>query len=471
MSEQTDEYDFVVIGGGSAGYAGAAAAAAEGLRAVVIEGGDEVGGLCILQGCMPSKTLLESAHRFRSIRRAGEFGLRAENIAAVGAEIIARKERLIADFAEYRRGQLQDGRFDFIRGRARFTDPHTVEIELREGGTRQVRGGAFLIATGSRIEYADIPGLGDVDFLDSDRALDSPGIPESIIILGGGAIALEFASYYIALGSRVTVIQRSAQVLSDMDNDVAVAVTEALRERGVVFHLGTSLTRVEQEGDVRRVHFECGEKECTVEAAALLYALGRRPNTDRLGLNEIGVTCEKYLEANASQQTGVPHIFAAGDVTGPLEIVHLAVSQGEAAARNAARLLGKRRGEMEKTSYRLKLMVVFSDPEVATVGLSENELREQERKYRVATYPFADHGKSMVMGETDGFVKLMADTATGEILGGAVVGPHGSDLIHEIVVAMHFRATAADLARLPHYHPTLSEIWTYPAEELATAGS
>jgi pyruvate/2-oxoglutarate dehydrogenase complex dihydrolipoamide dehydrogenase (E3) component len=170
---------------------------------------------------------------------------------------------------------------------------------------------------------------------------------------------------------------------------------------------------------------------------------------------------------DACQRSSQSHIFAAGDVAGPYEIVHIAIQQAELAVRNAARALGKLAGEPEKIDYRLKLFVLFTEPQMAHVGLSEAEARAEGRDFRVASYPFADHGKSLIRGALHGFVKLLADRQTGEILGGAVVGPEAAELIHEIVVAMYFRATASDLARVPHYHPTLSEIWTYPAEELA----
>lgn len=465
----TEEYDFVVIGGGSAGYAGASTAARAGLRVAVVEGGVEVGGLCILRGCMPSKTLLESANRYRSMTRAEEFGLRAKDLAVVAPEIVARKRRLIGGFAGYREEQLRDNRFALIRGHASFADPHTIDITLLDGGERQIRGRTFLIATGSRLDFIDIPGLRDIDLLDSDRVLDHEEIPASVAVLGAGAISLEFAHYYNALGSKVTVIQRSEQVLSGSDPDVAEALTAALQKRGVDFHLGTSIQRLSQSAEGKKVEFNCGSESCSVTAEAVLYALGRRPRTDALKLENTGVSCDKFLVARATQQTEVPHIFAAGDVAGPHEVVHLAVAQGETAARNAARLLDRQDGAMEECDYRLKLMVVFSDPEVATVGQSEKELQDAGVEYRAASYPFDDHGKSIVLGETEGFVKLLAKIGSGEILGGAVVGPHGSDLIHEIVVAMKFRATARDLAETPHYHPTLSEIWTYPAEELSDA--
>ncbi|MEI8341455.1 MAG: NAD(P)/FAD-dependent oxidoreductase, partial [Verrucomicrobiota bacterium] len=198
------------------------------------------------------------------------------------------------------------------------------------------------------------------------------------------------------------------------------------------------------------------------------FTLGRVPQLDGLQLDRAGVSVENgRLITGGGQQTVIPHIFVAGDASGPFEIVHIAIQQGEIAARNAARLIRSSPEPFEETDYRLKLSVVFTKPEDAAVGASEKELRAADIPFLTAQYPFNDHGKSLVMGETDGFVKLIVAADSREILGAAVVGPHASDLIHEIAVAMHFRATAGDLARIPHYHPTLSEIWTYPAEELA----
>lgn len=464
-----DEYDFLVIGGGSAGHAGAATAVRLGLKTAVIDGGDEIGGLCILRGCMPSKTLLESARRADSIRRAGEFGLRAEYFGADAAAILSRKRRLIGEFADYRRGQLEDGRFDFIRGLARFVDAHHVEVRLRDGGLRRLKAHAFLIATGSVISVPSLPGLVEAGFLTSDDVLDAGTLPESVCILGGGAIALEFASYFQGLGVPATVIQRSPHVLKETDEDVAGEVVAALRRHGVQIFCGTELRRVEREGGVKRVHFvESSGRGETVEAEEIVCALGRRPATASLALDCAGVIlASAAVQIDDTQQTAVPHIFAAGDVCGPYEVVHLAVQQAEIAARNAARILGKQSGKLETMDYALKLFAVFTHPQVAAVGLNEREAREQGIDFRVAKYLFADHGKALVHGETDGFVKLIVTRDTRRIIGAACVGPEASELIHEIVVAMRFGAKAADLAGIPHYHPTLSEIWTYPAEELA----
>ncbi len=464
----SDPYDFVVIGGGSAGYAGAATASRLGLRTAVIEGADTMGGLCILRGCMPSKALLESAHRAESIRRASEFGLRANFLAADGPSIIARKRLLVSEFAGYRRSQLEAGKFDLIRGKARFSDPHTLEIDLLGGGTREVKSRAFLIATGSQINRVDVPGLDETGSWDSEDILDSAHLPKSVIVLGGGAIALEAASYYAGLGTSVTVLQRGPQLLKEVDPDVATALAEGLAKRGILVLHNVALVRAEKHGATKRVHFSRHGVEQNADAEQIIYALGRRPLTDGLGLDRAGVELKKEgVRVSETQQSSAAHIFAAGDVCGPFEVVHIAIQQAEIAARNAARLLNSPPEPLERIDYALKLFAVFTHPEVALLGLTEREATAHGIDFLAASYPFADHGKSLVRGETDGFVKLIVAHDTRRILGASVIGPEASELIHEIAVAMHFKATAGDLARVPHYHPTLSEIWTYPAEELA----
>jgi pyruvate/2-oxoglutarate dehydrogenase complex dihydrolipoamide dehydrogenase (E3) component len=460
-------YDFVVIGGGSAGYAAARTAAGAGLKTCVIEGAREVGGLCILRGCMPSKTLIESANRFRVIGHAPEFGLHVEKAKFNSAEIIARKRRLIEEFADYRREQLKEGDFDFVRGTAAFVNNTTVRVHHLEGGEETVTAKSFLIATGSEINFPDIPGLAGSGCLTSDDVLDLTTIPDSVIVLGAGPVALELAHYLQAFQSRITIIQRSAHISKSFDEDVAEVVEKSFRKRGIEILTKTKLLRIERNRTGARVIFEHDGTEKTLEATTTLNALGRKPKISGLGLEKAGVElADGAVAVNAHQQTSVPHIFAAGDCTGPFEIVHVAIEQGERAARNAARLL-KNDPRLESMDYRLKLYVVFTEPQVAIVGLTEAEAKAKKVDYLISSYPFCDHGKSLIMDEIEGFVKLLADKATREIIGASVVGPDASELIHEVVVAMRFRATAGQLATTPHYHPTLSEIWLYPAEELA----
>lgn len=468
-----EEYDFVVLGGGSAGYAAARTAHEYGMSVAVIDGAETLGGLCILRGCMPSKTLIESSNRFRSMRNAEEFGLRASGIEVRPEEIVARKRKLIGEFADYRQEQLADGRFDLIRARARFKDRATLIAEPIDGSSPLVISfRSALVATGSVISHIPVDGLEEAGYWTSDDVLEAESIPDSIIVLGGGAIALEMACYLEGLGKEVTVIQRSDQVLRGSDRDLAKALENALNEReNMTVHTGTSLVgvSVDPSNGKKIVEFEQNGERRSVSGHQVLQALGRRPNSSGIGLEEAGVDLVKgqsNIQCDARQRTSEPRIYAAGDVCGPHEIVHIAIEQGEIAAHNAATDLGFLRAPEKEIDYRLKLYGIFTDPPVAMVGLNEADANQAGIPYATATYPFDDHGKSMVMGETHGFVKMIANSETGEILGASVVGPEAVELIHELVVAIHFRCTTEEFLKIPHYHPTLSEIWSYPAEDL-----
>ncbi len=462
------DYDFVVIGGGSAGYAGARTAVALGLRTVVIDAGEELGGLCILRGCMPSKTLIESADRYRSARRGEEFGLRIEPRGVDVAAIRARKRRLVAEFAAYRTGQLERGGFELIRGRAQFVDPHRLTVELRGGGTRDLTSRTFLIATGSMVQWPEVPGVEPSLCWTSDDALEADHLPGSVAVLGGGPVALEFAHYFEGLGSRVTLIQRGVHPLSGLDPQLGGAVRTAFERRGIAVHCGTRLVGVARDGDGRRVTFEEDGEVREVGVEVVLQALGREPAVRGLGLEAAGLPVRLGRgRCLGTRQTPVPHVFAAGDVCSSDEIVHVAIAQGETAARNAARWVRGEVEAMEDGTVSPRLFAVFCDPQVAVAGLDGVAAAASGTAFEAAEYRFDDHGKSLVAGETEGFVRLLADPVTGRLLGGAVVGPHGAELIHEVVVALSAGLTAAQLAGVPHYHPTLSEIWTYPAEELA----
>lgn len=467
-------YDFLILGGGSAGYAAARTAHDLGLSVAVVDGAEKLGGLCILRGCMPSKSLLESANRMRAMRRAKEFGLRAEGLAAYPEEIIQRKRGLIQEFADYRSEQLQDGRFELIRGSARFVNSHTVEVSPLDGGAAYpVQFSTALIATGSSISPIPVPGLEEAGYWTSDDILDAESVPDDMIVLGGGAIALEMACYLEGIGRRVSLIQRSAHVLKEIDPDVTEALEEALGSRdNFSLYTDTHLLRVEVVDGEKVVHFEHKGETRYVKASQILLATGRLPNTYRLDLERVGIEVDGAgrVLCTPDQRSSVPHIYAAGDACGPHEIVHIAIEQGEIAASNAAVALERSGAAIREIDYRLKLLGVFTDPQIATVGLSEAEAAQAGIAFATASYPFDDHGKSMLMGEIYGFVKLIVNQENGEIIGGSVVGPEAVELIHEIVVAMHFRSTAGQLLQIPHYHPTLSEIWTYPAEELSNFG-
>ena len=467
MSEDLCEYDFAVIGGGSAGYAAARTAVGHGLKTVVIDGADPLGGLCILRGCMPSKTLIESANRNLTIRRAAEFGLQAEQGTADIMAVRDRKRRLIADFAGYRQGQLSDGRFTLLRGTAAFIDEFSLRVSLREGGEQIVKFRTACVATGSVVNVPPMPGLLETGFWTSDDILDAAELPSSFIVLGGGAIALEMAHYLDGIGRKVTVVQRRDRLLGTMDQECGAAVAKAFRERGIEVFCGTAVRRVEHVEGGKQVTFDHHGAPVSLMAAEILVATGRTPRIDGLGLDLAGIAIQGHkIEISKEMQTTRPHIFAAGDVCSPLDIVHIAIQQGEAAAHNAAAIL-RREKPAVSVDYRLTLFGVFCEPQAAMAGATEEQLHRDGVPFATASYPFDDHGKSMVMGETEGFVKLIAHRETGEILGASVVGPHATEIIHEVVVAMQFHCTVKQFMLIPHYHPTLSEIWTYPAEELA----
>jgi dihydrolipoamide dehydrogenase len=472
------DFDLAVIGGGSGGYAAARTATAAGLKTVVIEGGREIGGLCILRGCMPTKALLYAAEVKHLAEFAKTWGLRTGTVSYDFAKVMARKDAQVKDFADYRTQQLSSGRFKFIRARAKFLDPHTVELDPRldswssrgkpsgkaPAKRKQLTAKYFVIATGSTVAPPPFPQLSDVGYLTSDEALTLKQLPKSLLILGGGAIGCEFAQFFTRFGVQVSLIQRGEHILKEADEDAAMAMETVFRREGIKVFTGTKIVDARRQGKLKTVSFQQGKKKASVSAEEILFALGRVANTASLGLARAGVKTEAdgRILTNSKMQTSAPHIFAAGDCTGAHDIVHIAVQQGEVAAYNIIKPRKPRRMD-----YRLMISVVFTDPQVATVGLTEKSAKARGIKYLAASYPFSDHGKSLLMEAKDGFVKLLADPKTGEILGGACTGPVGGDLIHEIVVAMGKRMTVHELAALPHYHPTLAEIWTYPAEELA----
>ena len=453
-------YDFICIGGGSAGFNAARVAAGLGRKVAVIDGAKQLGGLCILRGCMPSKTLLYAADVLHHARHADRFGLKVTGARADMKAVHARKKRIIADFARYRVDALETGKFDLYRAQARFTDPHT--IALSDG--RTLRGRHFLIGTGSRVSVPAVPGLREAQAWTSDDVLDLDFLPKSVIVLGGGIVACELAQYLRRMGSRVTLVQRSPNILRDHSDDASQVVQKAFRDEGMEVFTNTQLRSVKTRRGGCTVTFEQKGKTIIRRAAHLFNALGRQPNTASLGLEAAGVKTRDggQITINRWQQTSVPHIYAAGDCSGPHEIVHIAIAQGELAARHAAKVRS-----LKPIDWSLLLNVVFTDPQLATIGRLERDLDAAGVKYLAASYPFSDHGKSILMEANYGFVKVLADPQRGRILGAEIVGKDAGELIHAFSAALTMRATVHDMLRAPWYHPTLAEIITYPLEEIA----
>jgi pyruvate/2-oxoglutarate dehydrogenase complex dihydrolipoamide dehydrogenase (E3) component len=453
-------YDFIAIGGGSAGFNAARLAVSHGLKTAVVDGAKELGGLCILRGCMPSKTLLYMAEVLHLAQKGDTFGLKIPRATADMKAIHARKKKIIGEFADYRLQALQSGKFDLLRAHARFVDPHT--LELSDG--RRVRAKHILIGTGSRVSVPPVPGLADVKFWTSDDVLDLDFIPKSVIVLGGGIVACELAQFLRRIGSEVVLVQRSPNILRDHSPAASVVVQQAFVDEGIELFAGTTVTRVAQDRTGFTVEFAHGAKKVVRRAAHLFNALGREPNTAALNLTAAGVRTRTngQVVINEWQQTSAPHIYAAGDCSGPAEIVHVAIQQAELAVRHALKVPG-----IKPVDYSLLLNVVFTDPQLATIGYLESDLVAAGTPHLAASYPFNDHGKSILMDANYGYVKVIAEPASGRLLGAEIVGRDAGELIHIFSAPLAMRATVFDLLRAPWYHPTLAEIVTYPLEEIA----
>lgn len=457
MSEQPQHFDYIVIGGGSGGYAAARTARETLDRVAIIDGAQTLGGLCILRGCMPSKTLLYSAEVLHKAQQGETFGLQIPQAVADMPALQERKRAIIQDFADYRAEQLQSERFTLFRNNARFIDTTTIELD----NGQRLTADHFIIATGSTVSVPPIRGLADVPYWTSDDILDLDFKPEKVIILGGGIVACELAQFLNRIGTEVIQIQRSSHVLKELSTPAAEVIQQVFEAAGIQLYTSTKLQSVRHSDGCFTVSFEQQGETLTVEAPHLINALGRRPATDGLGLNEAGIHTlpSGHINCNAMQQTHNPKVYACGDVAGPHEIVHVAIMQGETAAKHAT---GR---PAQPINYDALVGVVFTDPQVATVGLSETQLKERGIDYHVADYPFDDHGKSILMEAKYGYVKVIC-TTEGVVLGAECVGQDAGELIHALAVAVSLKANIHELLKVHWYHPTLSEIWTYPIEDL-----
>lgn len=455
------EYDFIAIGGGSGGFNAARVARGITDSVAVIDGAEELGGLCILRGCMPSKTLIYSAEVLHLAQNAKKFGLNIPSASVDMPALHQRKLDTIKEFTDYRVEAMRSRKYDLYRSHAKFIDSNTVELA---DGT-QLRGKKFIVATGSKVSVPPIPGLDHSDVWTSDNVLELDFLPESAIVLGGGVVACELAQFLNRVGSKVTQIQRSSHILKDQAPDISETVEKAFRDEGMDLFTGTSLKRIEKLDSGFKVIFDQGGFEKAATAQHVVNAMGRSPNTANLGLEAAGIELlpNGQIKTNEHQQTTNPDVYSAGDCAGPFEIVHTAVLQGEYAARHA---LEKPSSVFGPLNYDHMLDVVFTDPQVARVGLTQKTLDERGIEYIAADYPFDDHGKSILMEAKYGFVRLFGEKPTGRILGAEIVSKDAGELIHALSVAVSNNLTAADLLKTHWYHPTLAEIMSYPLEDI-----
>lgn len=462
-----EEFGVVVIGGGSGGYSAASELAGLGVRTALIEKAQRLGGLCILRGCMPSKTLIESANLFRRMRNSAEFGIYGGTLRLEMKEVQKRKRRIVEGFQEYREEQMREGGFELIRGRARFVGGKRIQIG--SGDTeREISFRFAVVATGSKPKVPDIEGLGEVGYWLSRDALEADEVPEHLIVIGGGAIGCEMAHCFEGFGAKVTVVQRSGCLLPEFEKEISSVMTRVSEKRGITVHCDSSTRKVRNTSDGKiEIELEKGGKMIRIEGDRLLVAVGRVPATEDLGLDQIGVELDdRAIVVDERNESSVEGIFAVGDVCGKLPVVHEAVIEGEDVVRVIAERLGKLSTKTVRVGPKHSLFGIFTHPECARAGMGPKELEGCGSDMIEARYDFSDHGKAEILDEMDGFVKLVAGKSSGKILAATVIGPDAINLIHEIQIAIHAGMTVAELAEIPHYHPTLSEIWTYPAEEL-----
>jgi pyruvate/2-oxoglutarate dehydrogenase complex dihydrolipoamide dehydrogenase (E3) component len=400
---------------------------------------------------------LATGDLLHEIRGSGELGVRVGAPELDFHALAERKRRLVRGWADYRIAGIET--FPVFQGKARFESPTTLRV-----GDEVLYAPRFVIATGSSVAPAVVPGLAEAGFIDSDDALELDQPPQSLVVLGGGYVGSELGQFFHRAGVPTTIVLRSKHLLSGEDLDVGVGLTEYFREEGIRVETGAQVNRVSVRDGMKVVHYTQAGEEREVAAHEIFYALGRLPNACGLELDRAGVEHHDItgIPVDDTLRTSNPDIFAVGDVTGQYLLVHVAIQQGEIAGRNAAT------GARERADYRLtKTHTVFTDPQVAVVGETERELKAAGVAYLRAEYSFNEHGKAVALGRTQGFVKMMAAPGDGRILGAAILGPHASDLIEPLIVAMAYGANVQDYARIPHLHPTLVEILTYPAEELA----
>lgn len=443
--------DITVIGGGPAGYVAAITAAQRQKKVILIEK-EELGGTCLNVGCIPTKTLAKTAALHALIRRLEEFGLDATSTKVDWQGVQRRKEEIVASLRQGVAGLLRANNVEVLQGVARLTDRNTVEVA--RGGERayEVKSSRIILATGS------IPGTLPTIEIDEEKILSSTGIlrldalPQSLLIIGGGVVGAEFASLFQLLGTKVFLVEILPRILPGIDEEIALLLQKQLNRQGVAIWTRTEVERIEplEKG---RMAVYCRNAEGTKKALVekVLVAVGRKPATSGLGLEKIGVELEgNIIKVNKRMETNIPGIYAAGDVIGGYQLAHVAFAEGEVAALNAT-------GETKEINYHSVPSCIYTHPEVAQVGLTEQEAREHYREFRVGKFPFKANGKALIEGKAAGQIKFIYEPTYGEILGVSIIGPQATELIAAACLAINNEITVEGLVDTMFAHPTISE--------------
>ncbi len=453
---QKETYDLIVIGSGPGGYVAAARASQLGMKVACIEKASNLGGTCLNVGCIPSKVLLDSSEYFYQAKTEfAEHGIKTGRISLDLATMMARKEKVVNDLVKNVQSLLERSKVTIIRGAARLAGGREVSVSGGDDGATEtvLTGEAILLATGST--PTSLPGItpdGD-RIIQSSQALSLKTVPKHLIVAGGGYIGLELSSVWARLGAKVTVIEMLSQIAGTMDNQVARNLLRYLSKQGISFQLNTRVTNVKTTKSNVKVDILSKEKEDSIEGDLLLIAVGRKPNTEGLGLEAAGVDTVPntgQIAVNASFETSAKGIYAIGDLIPGPPLAHKASAEGKA----VAELLT---GLPAEINYNTIPSVIYTAPEVASVGLTQDEAKQKDMPICVGTYPFAGTGRARCLNQIDGFAKLITHAKTDQLLGAHIIGPRASEIIAECVLAMEFAGAAEDIARTIHGHPTFSE--------------
>lgn len=456
----TQKADVVVLGAGPAGYVCAIRLAQLGKKVTVVER-EYIGGVCLNVGCIPSKALIYAGTLFEKIRHAADMGITVKDAKVDLKKLVAWKGEVVKKLTGGVGQLLKANGCTVVMGNAAFTGPRTMDVK-GSSGTTTIEFGQCVIATGSR--PAAIPGLevDNKDVLDSTGALAQTELPKSLLCIGGGYIGLELGTYFAKIGSKVTVVEAAGQLLGGVDPALADVVAKGLKKRGVEVFVKTQVKGLKKSKGGVEAEFS-GEKTGKATFDKVLVTVGRKPNTDQIAIEKTGVRLDSkgFITVDPRRQTNVPHIYAIGDVAGQPLLAHKGSKEGIVAAEAIAGM---------KTVYDVLAMpaVIFTDPEIATVGLTEAEAKQKGHAVQVGQFPFVANGRALSVSEPDGFVKIVGDQKTGKLLGVHIVGAEASNLIAEAALALEMGAQVEDLALTVHAHPTLPETLMEAAE--ATLG-
>lgn len=447
----SDHYDLIVVGAGPGGYYGAILASIRGKKTLLIEK-DSIGGTCLNRGCIPSKALLASAHAYASAKKPGEFGVETSDASYSMEKLQQRKERIVKQMTGGVSFLLKEHGVDLVQGFARLSGPQSVSLETSEGAL-DYTADAILLAPGSVPIHLPIPGLVGERLWDSDDALDSRHVPGTLAVIGGGALGLELGQYYHMLGSQVTVIEMLDHIVPPADGQAAAELEKILTRSGLKLLTRSKVTAAAQGEESMSLRLEADDgQEQKIEAEVVLEAVGRRPATEDLGLETAGVVLDKgRIVVDDTMKTAADSVWAVGDATGKPMLAHAAFKQADVAVASVC-------GEKRTIDYSKIPSCVYSHPELAWVGPTEEELRDRGIAYKSGSYPFRANGRSLADGNRAGFSKLLADAESGRLLAAHIVGPHATELVSVAACAVGLGATAEDFVRnvvIPH--PTLSE--------------